>query len=135
MTRVVLDASALLEYLLQNPRARTIAPFLQASDSDLHAPTLCDVEVASGIVRLLVRKLISVERTSELLTDLNDLPITRHGHLALLPRAIALRNNFSVYDAIYVALAESLDATLLTADDKLAEAIRRHTSLAVVSGA
>lgn len=73
------------------------------------------------------------ERVGEVLTDLMDLPLTRHGHLALLPRAIALRNNFSVYDAVYVALAESVQATLVTADEKLAGAVRQHLSLEVVS--
>jgi predicted nucleic acid-binding protein len=132
MIRLVLDASALLEYLINSVRGQKFAPILQAHDSDLHAPTLCDVELASGLVRLLVRKWISMERASDLLLDLNELPITRHGHLTLLPRAISLRNNFSVYDAVYVALAENLSATLLTADEKLAGAVRKHTSVEVV---
>ena len=131
---VVLDASALLEYLLQTPRGSRLAPAIQAPDAELHAPSLCDVEITSGVVRLLVRQMISFERAGELLDDLVDLPITRHGHLALLPRTVSLRHNFTVYDAVYVALAESLGATLLTADGKLATAIQRHTSLEVVSG-
>jgi predicted nucleic acid-binding protein len=133
VTRVVLDASALLEVLLGSERATKINPVVQSADSDLHAPSLCDVELTSGLVRLLVRKWISMERAGELLTDLIDIPITRHGHLALLPRTIALRNNFSVYDAVYVALAEDLGATLVTADTRLASATRKHTSIDVIS--
>ena len=48
---------------------------------------------------------------------------------ALLPRMISLRENFSVYDAVYVALAESIGATFVTADDKLATAVRAHTKV------
>ncbi|HEY5611387.1 MAG TPA: type II toxin-antitoxin system VapC family toxin, partial [Thermoanaerobaculia bacterium] len=60
-----------------------------------------------------------------------DLPVTRHGHRGLLARAIELRNNFSTYDAVYVALAEQLDATLVTADARLARAVRAHLSIVV----
>jgi predicted nucleic acid-binding protein len=52
------------------------------------------------------------------------LPVFRHGHTKLLTRVLALRDNFSAYDATYVALAEQLDAKLVTADDALARAAR-----------
>ncbi|HUO84910.1 MAG TPA: type II toxin-antitoxin system VapC family toxin [Thermoanaerobaculia bacterium] len=129
MKPIVLDASALVEYLLRTPRSLTLIPWIEAETHDLHIPALGDVEFASGIVRLLVRELISEQRAAEALEDLIDLPLSRHGHLALLPRAISLRSNFSVYDAIYVALAERLDATLITADEKLAGAVARHTTV------
>jgi predicted nucleic acid-binding protein len=61
-----------------------------------------------------------------------DLPLTRHGHRSLLGRILDLATNFSVYDATYVALAEQLDAGLLTADVALARATRTHTRLAVL---
>jgi predicted nucleic acid-binding protein len=60
------------------------------------------------------------------------LPLTRHGHAALLGRILALRDNFSAYDATYVALAERVGGRLLTADDPLARAVRTHTSLELV---
>jgi predicted nucleic acid-binding protein len=81
-----------------------------------------------------VTKQMSDERAGQLLGALIDLPITRHRHLSLLARAISLRHNFTVYDGVYVALAESLGATLVTGDQKLAAAARQHTSLDVVSG-
>lgn len=59
-----------------------------------------------------------------------DLPITRHGHELLLSRCLALRQNFSVYEATCVALAERLDAALLTADTGLARAARAHVPVA-----
>jgi predicted nucleic acid-binding protein len=59
-------------------------------------------------------------------------PITRHPHLPLLLRGFEFRDNFSPYDAMYVALAEAIDAALLTADDRLARAVIRHTSIPVL---
>ncbi len=131
MTPLVVDASALLEYLLRSPRGARLAPLLQESGSDLHAPALCDVEIGSGLVRLLARHLLEIRRAEEILEDLADLRLARHGHLSLVPRALALRDNFSVYDGMYVVLAESLDAPLVTADAKLARAARKHTALDV----
>lgn len=131
MKPVVVDASALVEYLFRTPRSLSIIPWIETSDHELHIPSLGDVETASGIVRLLVRETVSEKRAGEALEDLVDLPLARHGHLALLPRAIFLRNNFSVYDAIYVALAEQLRATLVTADVKLSRAVRESTTVPV----
>jgi predicted nucleic acid-binding protein len=71
-------------------------------------------------------------RAREALTDYLDLPLERHGHPHLVSRALELRGNFSAYDAVYVALAEGVGATLLTADRPLARATRRHTGVAVL---
>lgn len=54
------------------------------------------------------------------LSDLGDLRATRYGHQPLRRRVWALRKNLTAYDAAYVALAEFLDAPLLTSDARLA---------------
>lgn len=100
---------------------------------DLHAPALCDVEVAAGLRRALLAGAISVARAEEALTDHGDLPLTRHGHLGLLGRILELRRNLSAYDAAYVALAEHLSAELLTADRALARPAAAHTNLRILS--
>jgi predicted nucleic acid-binding protein len=67
--------------------------------------------------------------------DLLDLPIERYGHYALIPRIWELRENFSTYDAAYIALAEAIvepGAPLLTADARLARAAGAHTAVRVV---
>ena len=56
----------------------------------------------------------------------------RHGHESLLPRTIELAENFTAYDASYVALAERLGARLITSDKRLARAVTAHTELALV---
>lgn len=95
-------------------------------------PALCDVEVAAGLRRAVLRDLISPGQGTTALDHYRLLPLTRHGHLGLLPRMLELRANFSAYDACYVALAERLDAELLTADEHLARAARTHTAVDVV---
>ena len=95
-------------------------------------PALCDIEVAAGLRRALLRDLISVERADQALAHYLMMPLTRHGHQGLLPRIFGLRSNFSAYDACYVALAELLDAQLLTADVRLSRAVRTHTDVGVL---
>jgi predicted nucleic acid-binding protein len=100
--------------------------------TDLHVPSLCDVEVAAALRRGLLLKTLSAQRAAEALQDYTDLPLTRHGHLSLLPRIITLRDNFSAYDAAYVALTERLNAELLTADVPLRHAVQTHLPLTVL---
>jgi predicted nucleic acid-binding protein len=65
----------------------------------------------------------------EAVTDYLDLPLLRHGHQALMARVLELRENFSAYDATYVALAEQLDGALLTSDRRFGRAITTFTKL------
>lgn len=71
-------------------------------------------------------------RSREAVEDLLALPIVRYPTLQLLERAWSLRHNFTAYDAMYVALAEALDAPLVTADGRLARAIRDHSGAAAI---
>lgn len=98
-------------------------------DADVHVPALCDVEVASALRRLRLSSALSEQRRNEALADYVDLSLSRHGHLALLPRVVELGTNFSAYDGAYVALAEALDAVLVTADERLRSAVENHTAV------
>jgi len=66
---------------------------------------------------------ISPDRATQAVADLTVHPIERYPHLALVPRIWELRHNVTPYDAAYVALAEALDGTLVTADGRLARAV------------
>lgn len=114
---------------MRTRRAAGIAGVIESADTDLHVPALCDVEFASALRRARRADLLSTERAVEALRDYRDLLITRHGHLGLLAATLAWRENFSAYDATYVVLAESLGASLLTADERLARAVQAHTDL------
>jgi predicted nucleic acid-binding protein len=88
----------------------------------LAAPELIDLETTSVIRRRLQIGQLQARRAELALTDLFELPLRRVAHRPLLARCWELRENVSVYDAAYVALAELLDAVLVTADARLAGA-------------
>lgn len=119
---IVLDASAAIEWLLQSPAGMKIDKRIFSAGESLHAPHLIDVEVAQVLRRHVREKAMSAERGEEALEDLGDLPLHRYPHDILLPRVWQLRATLTAYDAVYVALAELLDAPLLTCDTKLAVA-------------
>jgi predicted nucleic acid-binding protein len=119
---IVVDASAVIEALLRTPAAGAIEARLFDPRETLHVPHLLDVEVAQAIRRYAAKGDIDGERGGEALADLSDLPLRRYPHEFLLPRVWQLRNNLTAYDAVYVALAEALDAPLLTRDRRLAGA-------------
>lgn len=117
---IVVDASAVLELLLCTPASRVVETRLFDGRETLHAPHLLDVEVAQVIRRYASKGEIAPERGREVLVDLVDLPLRRYPHDILLPRIWELRKNLTAYDAAYVALAEALEAPLLTRDKRLA---------------
>jgi predicted nucleic acid-binding protein len=119
---IVIDASALLELLLQTPLGTRVEARLLRDEAELHAPHLVDVEVAQGLRRLVRTGEVAAGRADEAIADLADLDIHRHSHLDLLGRAWALRDNLTAYDAIYVALAEAMGAPIVTCDGMLSNA-------------
>ena len=128
---IVVDTSALLESLLRTPVAEAVDARLFAEGETLHAPHLIDVEAAQVIRRYAAAGEINMERGRAALEDLNDLPLRRYPHGFLLPRIWELRNNLTAYDAAYVALAEVLDAPLLTRDRRLAGAAGHRARIEV----
>jgi predicted nucleic acid-binding protein len=128
---VVLDASAAVEYLLQTASAPSIARIVEDRTVDLHVPALCDIEVTAALRRAVLQRRLPPARAGDALGDYLDLPLRRHGHAALLPRILALRDIFSAYDACYAALAERLGADLVTGDGALARAAATHLALRV----
>jgi len=119
---IVVDASALIEVLLRTPRAAPIEDRLFDEQETLHAPHLLDVEVAQVLRRYAIAGEIDDRRGREALEDLAGFRIRRYSHRPFLDRIWELRQNVTAYDAVYVALAEALDASLLTCDRRLATA-------------
>jgi len=131
---IVLDASAAVEVLLQTAVGAPLTERLLVSDVSLHAPHLLDVEVAQVLRRFVAHGEIVAERARQALEDLADFPLERYSHVFLLPRIWELRHNLTAYDAAYVALAEVLDATLLTCDGRIRRA-SGHSAVVEVIGA
>jgi predicted nucleic acid-binding protein len=129
---IVVDASALLEALLRTPAAKAVERRLFDPQETLHAPHLLDVEVAQVIRRYAANGEIDGERGRVALADLADLPVHRYPHDFLLPRVWELRRNLTAFDSVYVALAEVLDAPLLTRDQRLAGAAGHHARVELV---
>jgi predicted nucleic acid-binding protein len=129
---IVVDASALLEALLRTSAAPAVEDRLFAPGQTLHAPHLLDVEAAQVIRRYAAQGDIDAERGRMALADLADFPLRRYPHDFLLPRIWDLRNNLTAYDAAYVALAEALDAPLLTRDRRLATSAGHRARIELV---
>lgn len=129
---IVVDASALLEVLLRTPLGASIETRMLDVSQTLHAPHLLDVEVAQVVRRFVLARDINTERAQAALEDFLAFPVRRHAHDFLLPRVWTLRDNFTAYDATYVALAEVLDATLMTHDRRLATAARKLVAVELV---
>lgn len=88
----------------------------------LHAPHLIDYEVTSGLRRLAGAGLVKGDQAWGALDAWQSIGLIRHASTGLLRRVWELRDNVSAYDAAYVALAELLGTTLLTADARLSRA-------------
>lgn len=130
----VVDASAIFDSLVQPSPDAALTELLARYDVALHAPMLCQVEVMAAVRRALLRgHLADVDAARSVIRDLIDLPIQMYPHDGLLQRAVDLHANFTSYDAVYVALAETLSAPLLTTDTRLATATRTHTGVDVVN--
>jgi predicted nucleic acid-binding protein len=117
---IVVDASAMLEVLLNTPAGARVAERLSAAGETLHAPHLLDLEVAQVLRRYAASGEVDPQRGAQALEDLADLPLARYPHDAFLSRIWELRDNLTAYDAAYVALAEVLEAPLVTRDAALA---------------
>jgi predicted nucleic acid-binding protein len=117
---VVVDASLIGHWLLTTrlPGYELIERF--AGEASLAAPHLLDAEIGHLIRRHALTGIIPTSRARIALEDFLALPIDRYPHMALLPRAFELRDNATMYDALYLALAEALEAPFLTRDRRLA---------------
>ena len=117
---IVVDASAIIDVLVGEP-SETLAPRLGA-EAVLHSPHLLDTEVLHVLRRLEQHGDLSAEQADRARRLYAELGIVRYPHWPLSDRVWALRPALSSYDATYVALAEELDATLVTTDRRLARA-------------
>jgi predicted nucleic acid-binding protein len=118
---LVVDASCLAEVALAGPDAEPVRGRL-AAEPEQAAPHLVDAEVLGVVRRAHLRGEIDLTAAAQAIDDLGAWPGARVDHRPLLARAWELRHSLAAADALYVALAEALEAPLLTLDARLARA-------------
>ncbi|MDE2935646.1 MAG: type II toxin-antitoxin system VapC family toxin [Chloroflexota bacterium] len=118
MNRVIVDASVAVEYLLKTENGASAAEVLEKSE--LFAPELLDVEVLSVLRRAVLRGILDEARARFAIDDLEIWGVERISHRVLSKRAWKHFRNLSAYDSYYVAAADVLNASLLTADKRIA---------------
>jgi predicted nucleic acid-binding protein len=129
---IVLDASAGLDWILRTPVGLQLEQRIFTGDESVHAPHLLDLELSQVLRRLVREGKLSADRAEAALENLMDARLIRYPHFHLLPRIWELRNDLTAYDAAYVALAELLDATLVTRDGKLSRAAGHRAQIEIV---
>lgn len=116
----VVDASVIVEFLREENPTRALDERLAAEEHALWAPHLIDAEVGHALRREALLGRMDTEIATKALWEVNALPIERVEHEHLVHVAWDLRDNFTFYDGLYVALALMLGETLLTFDARLA---------------
>ncbi len=119
---IVIESSAMVDALVDEPVNPELLALL--ADEELHAPALLDFEVASALSGHALAGRLDQARFDEAVEDFSAFRIERHQMTDLLGHVLDLRENFTVYDATYVILAQALEAPLVTADAKMNEAKR-----------
>ena len=115
----VVDASVLVELLSDGPHKGVVEERLDAEEYTLWAPHLIDAEVGHVLRRWVRLGKLTADAGGRALWEVGDLPVERVEHELLIHVAWGLRDNFSFYDALYVALALLLDEPLITLDARL----------------
>ncbi len=118
---VVVDASAVAAALVDDGNDGTWAEAELIRD-DLAAPHLMPVEVANILRRAVLARHLSLDSATLAHRDLLRLPVQLFPYEPSAERVWQLRNNLSAYDAWYVAVAEALDAPLVTLDRRMSRA-------------
>ncbi len=110
----------MVDALVDQPANPTLLALI--ADSELHAPTLLDYEVASALRGHAMAGMLSDQQVPDAVDDFSGLRIERYSLAPMMRTVLDLKDNITVYDAAYIVLAQALDAPLVTADTKLAGA-------------
>jgi predicted nucleic acid-binding protein len=129
---IIVDASVVVD-LLVKPPAEVAHIRARLSEEQIgHVPHLLDAEVLHALRRLLLAGRLTDGSARRALRNFTVMGLVRWPHRALLGRALALRDQLTAYDAIYVAMAEATGATLLTHDARLARATGHRAQVEVL---
>lgn len=127
---IVLDSSAMVDALVGDPANPELLALI--ADSELHAPSLIDYEVASALRGHVLGGLLADNQLEDAAEDFSAMQIERYPLSTMMRAVLDLRANFTVYDAVFVVLAQALAVPLVTADSKLLEARKVGVDVRVV---
>jgi predicted nucleic acid-binding protein len=116
--KLVIDASAMVDYLVGSPVAARLAERIQ--EADINVPAHFDAEVFSALGRLRRGGELSEAQVEERVALTAQAPFQRHLLAPLLNGAWAIHHNVRLVDALYVELANQLDATIVTTNSGMA---------------
>jgi predicted nucleic acid-binding protein len=124
VNRVVVDASVAVKWVLREEHGGTARRVL--STSRLLAPRLLWADVGNALWKRHRRGEASGAEVRRMLAEVRRLPVTTFAHWPLLPKALdlAIALDQTVYDCLYLALAEARRGIMVTADRRLHEAVR-----------
>jgi predicted nucleic acid-binding protein len=126
----VVDASVVLAVITEPTRFEADIAALEA-ETALYAPHIIDLEVINGLRKMLLSKRISAKQADDAISILTQLPLFRCDVSRITSEIWTLRDNFTAYDAAYLALAKTLDVPLMTRDERFASHAKRIVSLTV----
>ncbi len=129
---MVLDASGVVELLLNTDSGRRLSARLLAETEGVHVPHLIDAEIAQVLRRFVLRGLLDARSGAAALRRWQDFDVDRYPHEPLLDRVWELRANVTAYDATYLALAEALSMVFVTGDRRLARVPGARTAIELV---
>lgn len=127
----VIDTSGVVDFLLGVGAANEVHGLMEV-EGELAAPDVLAFEVIAVLRREALRGALAESRAAAAVGDLGDLPVELFPSLPLRERAWSLRENLTVADALFIALAERLDEPLATKDGALIAGAGQHTSVALV---
>jgi predicted nucleic acid-binding protein len=115
----VIDCSAMIELVAAKTQTGDAIARRVTTAQILYVPNVLDGEVISALLGLIRGQKISEQEADAALSNYRAFPVERQDVLPLWPRLKILRTNLSAYDAQYVALAEALNVSLITADARI----------------
>lgn len=127
---IVVESSAIVDALVDDPANPELLALI--ADNELHAPSLVDYEVASALRGHVLGGKLSGAHLEDATEDFSALRIERYALSTMMRAVLDLRDNFTVYDAAYVVLAQALETPLVTADTKLLEARKMGVDVLVL---
>ena len=130
---IVIDASAGVEVLRREESVGDLIAARIENELAVHVPALFDLEMLNALRGLEAKGAVDGAALDVMLDDLTTIRAIRYDHAPLRSRVWALRHNLTAYDAAYVALAELLEATLLTTDAHLARSSGHEAEIELVA--